>query len=215
MGGMWKHIDSTCLLQNISIFMHHDLRVHYLKLVLKEVGYPSPREKQPGFETLLQIMVSQQLSTKAAAAIWKKLVACFTEGITAKNIQQATAESLRSCGFSRRKVEYAKDLSDRVVNDNFDLLFTNQKDTDEVIKDLCKIRGVGRWTAEVYAMFALGRLDIYPAKDLALQVAIQRYAGMKDRPTEKEVQRISLKWSPYQTAAALLMWKYYGSTTLD
>ncbi|NKB62078.1 MAG: DNA-3-methyladenine glycosylase 2 family protein [Gammaproteobacteria bacterium] len=188
---------------------------HRLKLVLHQVGYPDPRTRPPGYATLLQIMVSQQLSTKAAAAIWSKLEVLQSGEVTAQKIHDTPSELLRSCGFSGRKIEYAKSLADGVEKGGLDLFFSEQETTNEIIESLCEIRGVGRWTAEIYAMFALDRGDIYPAKDLALQVAIQRYQELAYRPSEQEVSEIAMKWSPYQSAAALLMWKYYGAATLD
>ncbi len=84
-----------------------------------------------------------------------------------------------------------------------------------VILELTKIKGMGRWSAEIYAMFALGRADIFPANDLALQTAVQRYQKLCSRPDEKQTRNLSEKWSPHRTSVALLMWKYYGSATLD
>ena len=178
-------------------------------------GYPAPRIKPPGYETLLQIMVSQQLSTKAAAAIWGKLSCAINEEITPSAISAASEQLLRESGLSRRKIEYAKNLAQMVLNEEIDLDFAQVENAERVIESLCRIRGVGPWTAQIYAMFSLGEPDIYPAKDLALQVGVQWYLGMDQRPDEQKVIEIAKRWSPYRTAVSLLMWKYYGATTLD
>jgi len=88
-------------------------------------------------------------------------------------------------------------------------------DTESVIDALCTVRGIGRWSAEIYAMFALQRRDVFPAGDLALQVAVQRYARMRSRPDVKQTAALASRWSPHRSCVALLMWKYYGAATLD
>ena len=186
-----------------------------LNKILTQVGYPSPRVFLPGYGTMLQIMVSQQLSTKAAAAIWSRLVERCHGDVNGEIILDLGDTCLRECGLSMQKIRYAKALAMMLTEQRIDLEPDPKTDCEEVIKSLCKISGVGRWTAEIYAMFALGYTDIYPANDLALQVAIQRYLKIDKRLNEAQTRDVATRWKPYRSAVALLMWRYYGSTTMD
>ncbi|WP_424948183.1 DNA-3-methyladenine glycosylase family protein [Candidatus Spongiihabitans sp.] len=186
-----------------------------LTQVIDQVGYPEPRIRKPGFSTLVEIINAQQLSTKAAAAIWNRLEKSCRGAVTPRKILERTPAELRQCGLSARKIGYARALAERVLAKDV-ILETLEALTDsKVISELTKIKGIGRWSAEIYAIFALGRADIFPANDLALQTAVQRYQKLRSRPDEKQTSKIGEKWSPHRTSVALLMWKYYGATTLD
>ncbi len=186
-----------------------------IKAVIEQHGYPAPRPRNHGFATMLQIIVSQQLSTKVAAVIWKRVEELCEKEVHPDKILAAEEEALRGCGLSRQKVGYARALAERIQSGQLDPLVLRDLPTEEAIKILTEIKGYGVWSAEIYAMFALDRPDIYPAGDLALQVAIQRLEGMPDKPTEKQTRKIASRWSPHQSSVALLMWKYYGATTLS
>ena len=185
-----------------------------LASVLSEVGYPEPRKRSADFATLLQVIVSQQLSTTVAAVISARLEKLCGGHITWRKILLRSEQQLRDCGLSWRKVEYARDLAAMIRDKELRLSDFPEMETEEVIRQLITIRGFGRWSGEIFAMFALQRHDIYPADDLALQIAVQRYNGWKDKPTGKVTAEYALRWSPYRSAVALLMWKYYGATTL-
>ena len=186
-----------------------------LAKILAKVGYPAPRVYRPGYDTMLQIMVSQQLSTKAAAAIWSRLVERCLGDVSGETILELGESCLRECGLSMQKIRYAKALAIMLKEQRIDIEPDPGTDCEEVIKLLCNISGVGRWTAEIYAMFALGYTDIYPANDLALQVAVQRYLKLDKRLNESETRAVAIRWKPYRSAVSLLMWRYYGSTTMD
>ena len=186
-----------------------------IKTVIDEHGYPEPRPRTHGFETMLRIIVSQQLSTKVAAVIWRRLEdLCEGEANTSK-ILSLEEDALRACGLSWQKVGYAKALAERIDCGLFDPQALIGLPTADVVKVLTEIKGYGVWSAEIYAMFALGRADIFPAGDLALQIAVQRLEGLADKPTEKQTREIASRWSPHQSSVALLMWRYYGATTLS
>lgn len=186
-----------------------------LQPLVDKLGYPEPRTQAPGFVTMLRIIVSQQLSTTAAATIWQRLENQCGGIITHRKILDCPDDQLRQCGLSAQKVSYARDLASRWSSPNSNFETLDSVDTEDAITKLISIRGIGRWSAEIYLMFALGREDIFPSGDLALRVAVQRYANLSTRPSAAETARQAAKWSPCRSVVALLMWRYYGATTLD
>jgi DNA-3-methyladenine glycosylase II len=186
-----------------------------IRSVLIKYDYPEARVRAHGFETLLRIIVSQQLSTKVAAVIWERVDTLCEGRVDAPRILASTDDALRECGLSWQKVGYAKGLAERIESGALRPQALVDMPTDEAIKALTEIKGYGIWSAEIYAMFALGRQDIFPAGDLALQIAIQRLDKLAGKPTEKQTREIALRWSPHQSAVAVLMWHYYGAATLD
>ena len=186
-----------------------------IKRVIDEHGYPEPRAREHGFETMLRIIVSQQLSTKVAAVIWGRVELLCEHVVTAQVVLAHSEDALRECGLSWQKVGYAKGLAERIDSGQLCPETLAQMPTDRAIKALTEIKGYGVWSAEIYAMFALGREDIFPAGDLALQVALQRLDELPEKPSEKQTREIAQRWSPHQSAVAVLMWHYYGATTLS
>ncbi len=185
-----------------------------LQTIVDACGYPEPRKRTPDFATLLQVIISQQLSTKAAAAIGNKVSRECRHAVTWRKVLNRSDETLRACGLSARKVEYAKGLAEMFQSKQLVMAELQAMDTESVIDTLVKIRGFGRWSGEIFAMFALGHRDVYPADDLALQIAVQRHLGLNDKPTGKQTAEIAERWSPFRSAVSLMMWKYYGATTL-
>ncbi|MGI9310760.1 MAG: DNA-3-methyladenine glycosylase family protein [bacterium] len=186
-----------------------------LRDLLARIGYPPPRTRPPGFQTLLRIIVSQQLSTAAAATIWSRIETLCRRRITHRTILNRDRAQLRECGLSRQKVDYAHGLARMVAHKKIDLDAIGELDSESAIAELIAIRGIGRWSAEIYAMFALGHDDVFPAGDLALQVAVQHYASLRARPDAKRTAQIARRWSPHRSSVSLLMWRYYGAATLD
>ncbi len=178
-------------------------------------GRPAPRLRANNFATLMQIIVSQQLSTKAAAAIWQRVEQFCNSEVTPNVVLAASDQALRDCGLSWRKVEYSKLLATQIDSGAINLQALAQKPTDEIIATLTQIKGFGRWSAEIYAMFSLGHSDVLPAADLALQIAIGRVKGLPEKPSEQQARQLAEAWSPHRTAASLLLWHYYGAATLD
>ncbi|MEO9826633.1 MAG: DNA-3-methyladenine glycosylase 2 family protein [Paracoccaceae bacterium] len=161
------------------------------------------RLRKDGFAALLDAIVSQQVSVAAADAIWGRLKKAGLTG--PRKIMWATDEDLRACGMSRQKIRYARALADAKIN------FPSLRDTptDEVIDTLIEVPGIGKWTAEIYAMFSLGRADIFAPGDLALQEAARVLFDLEDRPSEKELRTLSEDWAPWRGVAARLLWAYY------
>jgi DNA-3-methyladenine glycosylase II len=179
------------------------------------IGYPEPRIRQPGFDTLLRIIISQQVSTHSAAAIQRKLEQSCRGRVTWRKVLNRGEDGLRQCGFSRQKTDYALGLAESIRSGALDLDSLHSMDTESVIGELIQVRGFGRWSCQIYAMFALGHRDVYPEDDLGLQLGIQRYLSLEGRPTARETAAIAERWAPYRSAVSLLMWEYYGSTTLE
>jgi DNA-3-methyladenine glycosylase II len=173
------------------------------------VGYPEPRIRDRGYETLLRTIVGQQVSVAAAQSVWNKLEAGLGGNLTdPATVAAASDEQLRAAGMSRQKASYARSLADEVTSGRLDL--TNlPEDDEEAIAALTRIKGIGRWSAEIYLLFAEGRPDIWPAGDLAVQIEIGRIVGHAERPSEKLLRQWSEPWSPHRGAAAIFAWHHY------
>ncbi len=177
---------------------------------IARAGYPPPRIRARGYATLLRTIVGQQVSTKAAESVWRKL-----EGIVGSlddpgNIMRATDEQLREAGLSRQKASYARSLADEVTSGRLDLE-NLPADDEEAVAALIRIKGIGRWSAEVYLLFAEGRADIWPAGDLAVQIEIGRILGHDERPSEKLTREVAEAWRPHRGAAAIFAWHHYAA----
>ncbi|MDE2915036.1 MAG: DNA-3-methyladenine glycosylase 2 family protein [Paracoccaceae bacterium] len=171
--------------------------------VLALTGPPPLRRREHGFAALLGAIVSQQLSVAAADSVWKRLE---SEGLTDEAaIRAADETALRGCGLSGQKVRYAKALSESRTDF---AAFGNWPDED-IVAELTRIPGIGRWTAEIYVMFALGRADVFAAGDLALRESARLLFDLPSRPPERELASMALAWSPWRTVAAGLLWSYY------
>src|SRR6478735_36597 len=175
---------------------------------LERVGYPGPRLRERGYRTLLRTIVGQQVSVAAAARMWRKLEATLGEDMPAAALLAAEFDALRACGLSRQKQGYARSLCELVVSGELDLE-NLPPDDEEAIAELVRIKGIGRWSAEIYLLFAEGRPDIWPAGDLAVQIEIGRLLGDAERPTEKRVREVAEPWRPHRGAAAIFAWHHY------
>jgi DNA-3-methyladenine glycosylase II len=161
------------------------------------------RKRPGGFAGLLQMIVEQQVSTAAAAAIWGRLEA--TGATTPEGVLAATDEALRAAGLSRQKIAYGR----AIAAGGLDFAALRAMSDAEIVAELTRIKGIGVWTAEIYAMFSLGRADVFAPGDLALQDAAQRLFELEARPGEKALREMSLAWSPWRSVAARLLWAYY------
>lgn len=168
---------------------------------------PLPLRRRPeGFAELFAAIVSQQVSVASAQAIWGRVEAAGL--VTPAAVAAAPDEALRGCGLSRPKLRYAKALAGAGID--YDRLRTL---TDaEVIAALTAVPGIGRWTAEIYAMFSLGRADVFAANDLALQEAARLLFGLEARPGERVLRAMAEDWSPWRAVAARALWAYYRVT---
>jgi len=178
--------------------------------VLKQYGKPEPRKSERGAITLLRTIVGQQVSVAAARSMWSKLEAAYGSPPDLKRILKATDEELRAAGISRQKAGYARSLVELVLSGELDLAHL-PKDDEEAIALLTKIKGIGRWSAEIYLLFAEGRHDVWPAGDLAVQISIGRLLGLAERPSEKQLRELGEAWRPHRGAGALLAWHSYNA----
>jgi DNA-3-methyladenine glycosylase II len=181
--------------------------------VLEQHGKPEPRNSERGATTLLRTIVGQQVSVAAARSMWAKLEAAYGSPPDLSKILKASDEDLRAAGISRQKAGYARSLAQLVLSGELDLEAL-PKDDEEAIELLTRIKGIGRWSAEIYLLFAEGRRDVWPAGDLAVQIQIGRLLGMEDRPSEKALREIAERWRPHRGAAAVLAWHSYNSAVL-
>lgn len=179
-------------------------------VALARVGYPAPRIRARGYVTLLRTIVGQQVSVKAADAVWRKLEAQVGDPTAPAVIACASDEDLRACGFSRQKSGYARSLADEVLSGRLDL-DALPADDEEAIASLTRVKGIGRWSAEIYLLFAEGRADIWPAGDLAVQIEVGRILGHEARPSEKLTRELAEAWRPHRGAAAIFTWHHYGA----
>lgn len=170
---------------------------------LKQTGALPLRLKPDGFETLLSAIVSQQVSVASANAIFGRLKAARLTG--PRKVMWASEDELRACGLSRQKIRYAKALAEARI----DYKILRVTPTEEVVERLIEVPGIGRWTAEIYAMFSLGRADVFAPADLALQESARLLFDLDDRPKEKALRDMAETWSPWRSVAARLLWAYY------
>ena len=177
---------------------------------LARVGYPGPRLRDRGFATLLRTIVGQQVSVASADAVWRKLDAAVGGADDPARIAAASDDQLRAAGLSRQKAGYARSLADEVTSGRLPL-DTLPADDEAAIAALVRVKGIGRWSAEIYLLFAEGRPDIWPAGDLAVQIEVGRLLGHETRPTEKQVRDIADAWRPHRGAAAIFAWHHYNS----
>ena len=181
--------------------------------ILDRHGSPEPRVSEPGAHTLLRTIVGQQVSVAAARSMWAKLEAAYGSPPSLERIIAASDEDLRAAGISRQKAGYARSLAELVLSGELDLA-NLPADDEGAIALLTRIKGIGRWSAEIYLLFAEGRRDVWPAGDLAVQIEIGRLLGLAERPSEKQLRELGEAWRPHRGAAAVLAWHSYNSAVL-
>lgn len=184
-----------------------------LARALDEVGYPDERIRERGYRTMLRTIVGQQVSVAAADSVWRKLEALLGDAIPPEELFAAEFDALRACGLSRQKQGYARSLCELVASGEIDL-HALPEDDEEAITALTRIKGIGRWSAEIYLLFAEGREDIWPAGDLAVQVGVGKLLGLADRPDEKATRALAEPWRPHRGAVAVFVWHYYQNAAL-
>jgi DNA-3-methyladenine glycosylase II len=180
---------------------------------LKLAGYPEPRIRTRGYGTLMRTIVGQQVSVAAAASMWRKLEDYLGPDLPPERLLGSGFDELRACGLSRQKQGYLRSLCELVVSGGiaFDAL---PEDDEEAIARLTLIKGIGRWSAEIYLLFAEGRPDIWPAGDLAVQAGLAKLLELAERPSEKQTRELAAGWSPHRGAAAIFTWHCYNNPAL-
>ena len=171
---------------------------------LEAVGPLPLRRRADGFDALLSAICGQQVSVAAASAIWGRVAAAGMT--TPEAVAASDVEELRALGLSRPKARYAIALANAGID--FDAL--RDRPTDEVVATLTQVPGIGVWTAEIYAMFSLGRADVFAPGDLALQEGARMLYDLPERPKDRALREMSARWSPWRSVAARVLWAYYA-----
>lgn len=192
-----------------------DKAVKYLSskdpILAKIVEKVPPFERHKGgnyFEDLTESIVSQQLSVKAADTIWKRFIALLPEEkVTPENVWEIPDQKFRDAGISWSKISYIKDLAKKTMESGIIFEQFEIMTDEEIIEELVKVKGIGRWTAEMFLMFAMERPDVFSYGDLGLRRAIQKWYGFDHEPTQTEAEKIAEKWKPYRTIACRYLWR--------
>jgi DNA-3-methyladenine glycosylase II len=176
--------------------------------ILAQAGVPRFRRRRNGFATLLHVILEQQVSIDAAAAMHRRLAALCSP-LAPDAFLGLDDATLRACGFSRQKTGYARHLAEKVRSGEFDFADLAEAADEAAGAALVALKGIGRWSAEIYLIFALGRPDVWPAADLGLQIAVGERLGLGSRPTEPELRPLAEAWRPWRSVAACLFWQSY------
>ena len=182
-----------------------------LATVIDKLGYPPHWQREPGFPTLIRIILEQQVSLGSAKATFERLNNAVAE-LTPKSFLNLDDVELKAVGFSRQKTRYGKELARAIVDDELDLDSLSKLDDAEVREKLTKIKGIGDWTVDMYLMMALQRQDVFPSKDLAVAVAVKEIKNLPARPKKEELESIAQLWQPYRAIATKILWHYYLNT---
>jgi DNA-3-methyladenine glycosylase II len=190
-------------------------RDKHIASALEKVGYPEERRMgEPSFEHFLRIIVGQQLSVKAAATIFGRVEAALEGDFQPERVLALSDEELRALGLSRQKIAYARGLSQAVLEESLVPAALAELSDDEVMEQITRLKGFGRWSAEMFLLFSLGRPDVWPADDLAIQAGLHRIKNMRKRPDRKRTDAVAKPWRPYRGAVAIFVWHYYSNAPM-
>ena len=190
---------------------HLGRRDPVLKRLIAAIGPCTLWHNPNRFAALVRSIISQQISTKAAAAISVRLEqAVASTGLTPERILALSGEDLRSAGLSAAKSRSLRDLAEKVHQQTVPLDKLHELPDEEVIAALLPVRGIGRWTAEMFLIFALGRLDVLPVDDWGLRVGLQRHYGLDNPPAKARMMEIAQPWRPYRSIATWYVWRSLG-----
>jgi len=190
-------------------------RDRHIASALEEVGYPEERRRgEPSYEHFLRIIAGQQLSVKAAASIFARLEAAVESDFRPERVMNMSDDELRGLGLSRQKIGYARGLSQAVLEESLVPATLADLPDDEVIEQITRLKGFGRWSAEMFLLFALGRPDVWPADDLGIQAGLHRLKNMRARPDRKRTEAVARPWRPYRGAAAIFVWHYHSNAPM-
>jgi DNA-3-methyladenine glycosylase II len=185
-----------------------------LEMIVKTHKYPPMWTRPNNFETLVHIILEQQVSLASALAALNKLREKLQEGVTPRRFLDLTDEELKACFFSRQKAGYTKGLALELHTGKLDLRSLETLPDDEVRKRLIGLKGIGNWTIDVYLMFVLRRTDIFPIGDLAALNALRRVKKLPPDTPKEQLLMIAAGWAPYRTVATMLLWHFYLSSPM-
>lgn len=191
-------------------------RDRHIAVALDQVGYPEERRSgEPSFEHFLRIIAGQQLSVKAAATIFGRFEAALDGDFQPERVLEMSDEDLRGLGLSRQKIGYVRGLSEAVRDGSLEPAALAGLPDDEVVERITRLKGFGRWSAEMFLLFALGRPDVWPADDLGIQAGLHRLKNMRARPDRKRTEAVARPWRPYRGAAAIFVWHFHSSAPMS
>ena len=172
-------------------------------------GLPPLRYRPPTYDTLLRIIVAQQVSVASANAIWGRLQARLQASetpVTPEAFLTLDGDDLRTVGFSRQKTAYGQAIAEDLASGRVDLGAVEEMEDEAAIAELVKLKGIGRWSAECFLLFSYGRPDVWPADDVGLMIGMEKIKGLKKRPDAKRMRRLAEAWRPWRGVAARLLW---------
>ena len=175
--------------------------------IIDVVGEFKLTKKSQHFAVLVESIISQQLATSAADAIFKRFKALYPKFPTASEVLATRRSKLRTVGLSGMKVDYLKDLAKHVETGKLDMKAISKMGDEDVIAQLTQVKGIGRWTAEMFLIFSLGRMDVFPVGDLGLRRGVQIAFSLKEMPKPKETEKFGDRWKPYRSVATWYLWK--------
>lgn len=182
-----------------------------LRRVAKTYGPPPLWDREPGFATLVYIILEQQVSLASAKAAYNRLEKACRQKITPRRLLNIDDAQMKAIGFSRQKMGYAREMAQAILSKSFASEALATLSDDAVRVELIKLKGIGRWTADIYLLMCLLRPDVWPHGDLALAVAVQKAKGLPARPSYDELTAMAEQWKPWRAVAARLFWHYYLS----
>jgi len=199
----------------VSALDHIAAKDKHVATALEQVGYPAERRLgEPSYAHFLRIIVGQQLSVKAAATIFGRVEAALGEDCQPERLLALSDTDLRALGLSHQKIGYARGLSSAVLEGRLRPTALAELPDDAVIEKITALKGFGRWSAEMFLLFSLGRPDVWPADDLAIQAGLHRLKNMRARPDRKRADTVARRWRPYRGAMAIFVWHYYSNAPL-
>lgn len=179
-----------------------------LARVITVYGYPPRWQREPGFATLIQIILEQQVSYASAKAAFQRLNDAV-EILAPESFLSLSDVELKAIGFSRQKSRYGRELAQSIVTGKLELEKLSKLDDNTIRRKLTEIKGIGDWTVDIYLMMALQRQDVFPSKDLAVKIAVKEIADLPQRPQTAELEAIAKAWKPYRAIATQILWHYY------
>jgi DNA-3-methyladenine glycosylase II len=200
-------LNPTSLLRAVRTLSERDAT---LAMIAERYGPPPLWEREQGFQTLIHIVLEQQVSLQSARAAYDKLMLAV-QPLTPQGFLKLSDTRLKEIGFSRQKTAYGQYLASAIIKGELDLDGLQRLNDDEARACLMKIKGIGSWTADIYLLMAMGRSDIWPSGDLALAGALQRVKQLPERPTFQQLDLISENWRPFRAVAARMLWHFYLS----
>ncbi len=178
-----------------------------LTKIIEYVGDYQIKKRNNHFAVLVESIISQQLASAAAEAIFTRFKKIYPKFPTASQILKTKDAKLRSAGLSNMKIEYLKDLAQKIEGGKLKMRSLSKLTDEEIVEHLTQVKGIGRWTAEMFLIFSLGREDVLPTGDLGLRKSIQMAFSMSELPKPKEVEKIGMRWKPYRSVATWYLWK--------